>query len=123
MDGLPSSVKESVGEYSSTKDLWLKLESEYQKERPEPKKTDQESKDKPQEEVNQEEEKQENDSNEGMDSCDCNDSLRDGIEKFLVDDDEGTSKIAHEIHLTLLNIELKANWVMKTVNLNHGFFE
>ena len=42
MDGLPNSVKESVGEYTSSKDLWFKLESEYQKERPEPKKTDQE---------------------------------------------------------------------------------
>ena len=52
MDGLPSSVKESVEEYSSTKDLWLKLESEYKKERLEPKKTDQESEDKPPEEVN-----------------------------------------------------------------------
>ena len=40
MDGLPSSVKESVGEYTSAKDLWFKLESEYQKARQEPKKTD-----------------------------------------------------------------------------------
>ena len=38
MDGLPSLVKESVGEYTSTKYLWFKLESEYQKARPEPKK-------------------------------------------------------------------------------------
>ena len=36
IDGLPSSAKESVGEYTSTKDLWFKLESEYQKARPEP---------------------------------------------------------------------------------------
>ena len=28
MDGLPSSMKESVGEYTSAKDLWFKLESE-----------------------------------------------------------------------------------------------
>ena len=40
MDGLPSSVKESVGEYNSTKDLWFKLESEYQETRLEPEKTD-----------------------------------------------------------------------------------
>ena len=38
MDGLPSSMKESVGEYTSAKDLWFKLESEYQKARPEPEK-------------------------------------------------------------------------------------
>ena len=47
MDGLPSSVKESVGEYTSTKDLWFKLESEYQKARPKPEKTDPKSEDKP----------------------------------------------------------------------------
>ena len=57
IDGLPSSVKESVGEYTSAKDLWFKLESEYQKARPEPEKTEHESEDKPPEEVNQEEEK------------------------------------------------------------------
>ena len=34
IDGIPSLVKESVGEYTSTKYLWFKLESEYQKERP-----------------------------------------------------------------------------------------
>ena len=43
MYGLPSSVKESVGDYTSTKDLLFKLESEYQKERPEPKNIDQEA--------------------------------------------------------------------------------
>ena len=30
MDGLSSSVRESVGEHTSAKDLWFKLESEYQ---------------------------------------------------------------------------------------------
>ena len=30
MDGLSSSVKESVGEHTSAKNLWFKLESEYQ---------------------------------------------------------------------------------------------
>ena len=69
MDGLPSSVKESVGEYTLAKDLWFKLESEYQTEILEPKKKDQESEDKPPEEVNQEEDKQEEDSSKGMDSC------------------------------------------------------
>ena len=73
MDGLPSSVKESVGEYTSSKDLWFKLDSDYQKARREPEKTDQESEDKPPEELNQEEEKQEEDSSKGMDSCDYND--------------------------------------------------
>ena len=30
MDGLSSFVRESVGEHTSAKDLWFKLESEYQ---------------------------------------------------------------------------------------------
>ena len=83
MDGLPSSVKESVGEYTSAKDLWFKLENKYQEARPKPEKTDQESED-----------KQEEDSSKGMDSCDCNDSLCDEIEKVLADDYEGLSKFA-----------------------------
>ena len=83
MDGLTDTVKESVGEYTSSKYLWFKLEGEYQKERPKPEKTDHESEDKPLKEVNQEEEKQEVDSNKGMDSFDCNDSLCDEIENKL----------------------------------------
>ena len=98
MDGLPSLVKESVGEYTSTKDLWFKLESGYQKARPEPKKTEKESEDKPPEEINQEEE-----------SSKGNDSLCDEIEKVLANEDEGLSKVAHEIHLKLLNIDLRSD--------------
>ena len=122
MDGLPNIVKESVGEYTSAKDLWFKLESEYQKERPEPEKTDQESEDKPPKELNQEEDKQEEDSSKGMDSYDYNDSLCDEIEKVLAEDDEGLSKAANEIHLTLININHRADWVMNRVNLNHSEF-
>ena len=57
-----------------------------------------------------------------MDSCDCNDNLCDEIEKVLVDDDEGLSKAANEIHLMLLNIDLRANWFMNTVNMNQSDF-
>ena len=57
-----------------------------------------------------------------MDSYDCNDSLCDEIEKVLVDEDDGLSKAAHEIHPMLLNINLKANRVMNTVNMNHSEF-
>ena len=57
-----------------------------------------------------------------MNSCDCNASLWNEIEKVLADDDEGLSKATHEIHLTLLNIDLRANWFMNTVNLNHSEF-
>ena len=47
MDGLPISVKVSVGEYTLAKDPWFKLEREYQKARPKPEKTNQKSEDKP----------------------------------------------------------------------------
>ena len=57
-----------------------------------------------------------------MDSCNCNDSLCDEIEKVLAEYDEGLSKTAHEIHLKLLNIDLRANWFLNTVNLNHSEF-
>ena len=30
MDGLPSSIRESLGEFTSAKELWLTLESDYQ---------------------------------------------------------------------------------------------
>ena len=57
MDGIPNLVKESVGEYTSTKYIWFKLEREYQKARPQPKKIDEESIDNPMEEIHQEEDK------------------------------------------------------------------
>ena len=52
MGGLPNSVKESVEKYTSSKDLQFKLESEYQKERLELEKTDQELEEKAPEEIN-----------------------------------------------------------------------
>ena len=57
-----------------------------------------------------------------MDSCDSNDILCDEIEKVLAFDDEGLSKTTHEIHLTLLNIDLGANWILNKVNLNQSDF-
>ena len=57
-----------------------------------------------------------------MEYYDCNDSLCDDIEKFLADEDEGISKATHEIHLTLLNIDLRANWFMNTINMNQSDF-
>ena len=57
-----------------------------------------------------------------MDSCDYNDSLCDEIEKVLAEDDEGLSKTTHEIHLTLLNIDLISNWFLNTVNMNQSDF-
>ena len=53
MDGLPNLVKEILGEYTSSKGLWFKVESEYQKEILEPEKTDQKLEDKPPKQVNQ----------------------------------------------------------------------
>ena len=57
-----------------------------------------------------------------MDSCDCNDILCDEIEKFLAEDDEGISNTAYQIHLTLVNIDLRANCFLSTVKLNQSDF-
>ena len=57
-----------------------------------------------------------------MDSFDCNDSMCDEIEKVLAEDDGDLSKVAHEINLTLINIDLRENWVLNTINLNHSEF-
>ena len=53
MDGLLNSLKESVGEHTSSTDIWFKLESESKKERPEPEKTDREHEKKHSEELKQ----------------------------------------------------------------------
>ena len=117
MDGLPSSVKESVGEFTSAKDLWFKLESEYQKARPEPEKTNQELEDKPLEEL-----KQEEDSSKGMNSCDY-DSLCDEIEKVLADDDEAMLKAKQRIINYVCNIDLRADWYLNKVDLNQSDYK
>ena len=94
------------------------MESEYQRERPEPKKTDQESEDKPPKELNQEE-----DSSKGMKSCDYNDSLRDEIEKVLVDDDEAMLKAKQRIINYVCNIDLRADWYLNKVDLNQSDYK
>ena len=94
------------------KDLWFKLESEYQKARPGPEKTDQESEDKPLEEL-----KQEEDFSKGMNSCDY-DSLCDEIEKILTDDDEAMLKAKQRIINYVCNIYLRADWFLNKVDLN-----
>ena len=104
------------------KDLWFKLEGEYQKEKPEPEKTDHELEDKTSKEVKQEEEKKEVDSSKGMESFDCNDSLCYEIEKVLAEDDEGLSNVANDIHLTLISINHREYWVMNRVNINDSEF-
>ena len=57
-----------------------------------------------------------------MDYFYCNDIMCDEIEKVLAEDDEGLSKTTHEIHLTLLNMDLRANWFLSIVNLNQSDF-
>ena len=63
LDGLPNFVKKSVGEYTSAKDLWSKLEKEYQRKRQDTKKNVEEN---PTEDVKQEA-KQDSVINEGED--------------------------------------------------------
>ena len=57
-----------------------------------------------------------------MDSFDCNYSLCDEIEKVLANGDEGLSIFVQGIHITLLNIDLRVDWVMSTINMNHSEF-
>jgi len=122
LDGLPSSLKESVGEFTSAKDLWFKLESEYQKAKPEPEKADQKSEDKPPEELNQEEDKQEEDSSKGMNSCDY-DSLCDEIEKVLANDDEAMLKAKQRTINYVCHIDLRADWFLNKVDLNQSDYK
>ena len=42
--------------------------------------------------------------------------------EVLAEDDEGLSNTAHKIQLTLLNIDLRANWFLNTVNLTQSDF-
>ena len=53
-----------------------------------------------------------------MDSFDCDSRICDEIENILAKDDEDLSKATKEITHTFLNIDLKANWFIDTVNLN-----
>ena len=62
------------------------------------------------------------DSSEGMDSFDCNSHICDEIENVLVEDEEDLSKATKEITHTFLNIDLKVNWFMNTINLNQSDF-
>ena len=62
------------------------------------------------------------DSSKVMDSFYCNDNICDEIGNVLSEDDEDISKAAQEIHLTLINIDLRENWVLNTVNMNHSDF-
>ena len=83
MDGLSSSVRESVGEHTSAKDLWFKMESEY-KERNQDTKIESEVKS-TKEEKHEEKEEHPSDTNEGQNifyysSSDC-DNAEDDLEE------------------------------------------
>ena len=57
-----------------------------------------------------------------MDYVHHNSHICDEIENGLAKDDADMSKDTKEINHTLLNIDLKANWFMNTVNLNQSDF-
>ena len=108
LDGLPSSIKENVEEYTYAKDLWLKLEKEYQNKRQDIEKDVEE---KPIEDMKQES-LQDLDGNEGKNPLDF--TWRLDEEKLL------TNKI--EIAITLQKIEYSAN--ISCVRMNkYGFFD
>ena len=83
MDGLSSSIQESVKDYTSTKDLWFKLEEEYQK-----KNQDKEKEAKVKDEKQEEKQVQASNTSEGKyssmdDNFECNDD-----EVVLTEDEE-----------------------------------
>ena len=57
-----------------------------------------------------------------MDYFDCNGRICDEIENVLAEDDEDLSKDTKKISHTFLNIDLKANWFINTINLNQSDF-
>ena len=61
-------------------------------------------------------------SNKGMDSFYYNDIMCDETKKIIAEDDEDLSNVAHEIHLSLINIDLRENWVLNTINMNDSEF-
>ena len=81
MDGLPRSVKEGIGECTSAKDIWFKLEDEYKKERQDIEQENQEAEIKITEDIKHEE----LDSNKGMHNFDCSMSIFDEVENAIVE--------------------------------------
>ena len=57
-----------------------------------------------------------------MDSFYCNNRTCDDIENVLAKDDEDLSKDTKEITHTFMNINLKSDWFMNTINLNQSDF-
>ena len=88
MDGLPRSVKEGIGECTSAKDLWFKLEDEYKKERHDIEQDNQEAKIKITEDIKHEE----SHSSKGMDNSDCSMYIFDEVENAPVENDEALPK-------------------------------
>ena len=75
MDWLPRSVKESIGECTSAKDLWFKLEDEYKKERQDTEQDNQEAEIKTTEDAKHED----SDSSKCMDNFNCSMPIFDEI--------------------------------------------
>ena len=103
MDGLPRSVKEGIGECTSTTDLWFKLENEYKKERQDTKQDNQEVEIKITEDIKHEE----SDYSKGMDNSYCNMSIFDEVENATTENDEVLLKFGHRIINYVCNLDLR----------------
>ena len=88
MDGLPRSVNEFIGECTSAKDLWFKLEDDYKKERRDTKQDNQEVEMKTTEDANHED----LDSSKCMDNFDCSMPIFDEVENAITENDCRRSK-------------------------------
>ena len=103
-DGLSSSIQESVKDYTSTKDLWFKLEEEYQK-----KNQDKENEAKFKDEKQEEKQVQDSDTSEvKYSSMDDNSECTD--DEVLTEDEEKVQlKANNAFTSTMSYIDLRSN--------------
>ena len=119
MDGLPRSVNECIGECTSAKDLWFKLEDEYKKERQDTKQDNQEVEMKTTKDAKHED----SDSNKGMDNFDCSMPIFDEVENAITENDEAMLKAKQRIINYVCNIDLRADWYLNKVDLNQSDYK
>ena len=109
MDGLSSSIQESVKDYTSAKDLWFKLKEEYLK-----KNQDKEKEAEVKDERQEEKHVQASDISKGKySSMDDNSESNDDEDVLTEDEDEVLLKANNALTSTLANIDLRFNLRIK----------
>jgi hypothetical protein len=108
LDGLPSSIKENVEEYTSARDLWLKLEKEYQNKRQDTEKITEEKPTKDMKKKDVEEKPIKDMKQESLQDPDDNEG-KNPPESTWILDEENLLKNKIEISMTLQEIEYSAD--------------